>query len=72
MQLQYSTVILLARTGDEQAIQVIRSVENNTNKSFLQTSFYFQEGPGIFYQVNERRRDTILGMPAFRIEDVGN
>ena len=64
MQLQYDTVVMLARLGDDQAVRVLRSVENNTRKSLLQTTFYFQEGPGIFIHVDESRRPTMMGMPA--------
>ena len=67
MQLQYNTMVMLARSGDEQAIEVLRSVENHTRKSLLQATFYFQKEPGLFCQVDESRKATVLGMPAIQL-----
>jgi hypothetical protein len=59
MQLSIDTMIMLARSGDEQAVKVLRSMEVVRRD----TKFFYQIEPGIFCQVPERRHPTIIGIP---------
>ncbi len=52
MRLSEETMVKLARSGDEQAIKVLRAAEEAAHKDLTDTEFYYQEGPGIFYKVN--------------------
>lgn len=69
MRISEQTLVLLARGGDEDAIRVLKIVENETKSNLLETEFYFQVGPGLFHtaQLDSRRR-TVMGMPAMTRE----
>lgn len=70
MQLSQNTLVLLARAGDDQAIEVLRDVENETEETISGTKFFFQMEPGIFVSPKNNRRKTMLGMPAMTDERV--
>jgi len=71
MRLSYETLVSLARGGDEEAIGVLRNAENKTSRQLEETEFYFQEGLGLFYMVNDRRK-TIIGMPIVNLGETND
>jgi N-acetylglucosamine kinase-like BadF-type ATPase len=70
MQLSPGTIVLLARSGDEQAIDILRNVENDTRKTLTEVKFFFQKGPGVFLggEPSHTGKKTIMGMRAITPE----
>jgi len=68
MEISHQTLLVLARTGDEQSIDILRQVENESERVMKGIKFFYQEGTGVFFSKPKIGRDTILGMPAITPE----
>lgn len=68
MRISDKTLQMLANLGDKQAINTLKTIENETAASLLETEIHFQKGPGIFHTSVGTRKRTVMGMPAMTPE----
>lgn len=67
MRLSQDTLIMLARSGDDQAVKVLQTVENETNPVIRETEYHFHNYHGLFYVPPMRtRHNTLMGIPVMK------